>query len=100
MYEPLSRCDIAVETPTSVNKNVSIGMATSPGPIVEVAGRTGQKPPASSTKQRKKHTSAPPQAWHDRARHQARTRGRFNAQPADTRRWLEPPESPMRLIRW
>ena len=61
MYEPLSRCDIAVETPTSVNKNVSIGVATSPGPIVEVAGRTGQKPPASSTKQRKKHTSAPPQ---------------------------------------
>jgi len=45
-----------------VNKNVSIGVATSPGPIVEVAGRTGQKPPASSTKQPKKHTSAPPQA--------------------------------------
>ena len=62
MYEPLSRCAIAVETPTSVNKNDSIGVATSPGPIVEVAGRTGQKPPASSTKQRKKHTSAPLQA--------------------------------------
>jgi hypothetical protein len=29
MYEPLSRCAIVVETPTSVAKNVSIGVATS-----------------------------------------------------------------------
>ena len=41
----------------SVNKNISIKVATSPGLLIVVAGRTDQKATGPSTKQRKQHTS-------------------------------------------